>query len=355
MKVKSLKKRNSLIIGFKGEKPIKERNWDRLVYITLLIILSGIGMHYLAGYLLYASGKGQVLMGTLDTKVPGNIRIMYYYKSEGDEVNENDTLFSYITENSVSSNVTDSSGLYAPVNPEWLEKQLFSWKERVELNESEIEELRHQLKSKKIDYNEALVQVKLNILSFDNLYKLKEKVEVVQNRIAVLSQENKVILRQAESSIEKLKNCALKEKAYFTAAIQQNLSVNNNVHFYQSPVKGIISNILKRASELSFQESILLVQREDELFVRAYFDSKFVNSIKENDTVNIIFPDEARGKGIVRRLHVPVLPQGHEMHNGTELEESVYGVDIYPLNVQEGKAWKIYNSLNVKVFKSKFK
>lgn len=356
MKVKSLNKKNAFIIGLKDEKMKKKKNWDRIIYVILLVVLSGVGLYFLMNYLCYVSGKGQVVMEMIDIRVPRNIRIMQYYKSEGEKVKANDTLFSYVDEENGFSNSSDSSRSFVHLNPEWVERELFLLKEKIGVNETEIKELRQQLKNKKNDYKEALAEVKLNVLPYDNLYKLKENVETIKSRIAILEQENSISLKMAEPLTMKLKNNEWKENVYFDNAMQTaSLNGEKNLQFYYAPVDGYINSILKKASELSIQESILLLQREDKLFIRAYFDSKYIKSIKENDTVHIVFPDDEKAFGIVKRLHAPVIPESRTLQSKMEQEECVYGLDIYPLNNEEGNNWKIYNSLDVKVFKSKFK
>lgn len=356
MKVKSLNKKNALITGFRDEKPKKKKNWDRLIYIIILIVLCSIGGYFLVDYLCYVSGKGQVVMETIDIRVPRNVRIMHFYKSEGDKVKANDTLFSYVNEENGFA-ITDSSKSDAHLNPEWVEKELFSLREKIKLNEVDINELRQQLKIKQHDYREAQAQVKLNVLPYDNLYRLKENMEDIKSRITTLEQGNHTNLQMAEALAMKLKDNVVKENAYYDDALQY-LSMNDerNMQFYYAPADGYINSILKKASELSIQESILLLQREDKLFVRAYFDSKYIRSIKENDTVNIVFPDDVKSLGIVKRLYAPVLPDPLTLQGKMEdLEESVYGVDIYPVNRGETSNWKVYTNLNVNVFKSKFR
>lgn len=358
MKISNFRRKKSFIIGLKDEKVKKKRNWDQIFYFSVLLILLGIGSYFLMDYICYVSGRGQMVMENISVRIPYDVRILKFYKKEGDAIKAGDSLFSYEDNQSNLLALTDSFHTYAHSNPEWLERELFSLHEKQTWNNAAIQELKKQLTLTGNECREALIQVKLNVLPYSNYQKVKGDLESLKSRIKILEEENETSSAMSEALMKKLKGInsgvLLKEHTYFegdSSGAQQGTG-----RIFYAPADGFLGRILKKPSELSLkEEDILLLQRNDKLFVRAYFDQKYIREIKLNDTIRITFPDDTKSTGIVKQLHTGAYPAPDEFQQKPETDEFTFGVDIFPLDTTALSDWRPYNGLSVNIFKSKFK
>src|SRR3569832_29445 len=186
MKITNFKKKKSFIIGLKDEKAKKKKNWDQIFYFSVLLILLGIGGYFVVDYICYISGRGQLVMENISVRIPYDIRILQFYKKEGDAIKTGDSLFSYEDNQSNLLTPSDSFNTYAHSNPEWLEKELFSLHEKQTWNTATIQELKKQQVLTENECKESLIQVKLNVLPYSFYQKIKSDLDALKKRIKIL-------------------------------------------------------------------------------------------------------------------------------------------------------------------------
>src|SRR5438046_2561336 len=88
--------RNKSLIRIVNEKHARKgKNWDRFIYIFLLIVFVLLVIYYTFNKLLYIHANGHVIIESTRVRLTDDARIIDFYVAEGDSVRLNDTLFSY--------------------------------------------------------------------------------------------------------------------------------------------------------------------------------------------------------------------------------------------------------------------
>ena len=95
----SFKRKESVIRGLEIQQEARAhrpRNWDRIIYFSILGILLFFLARYLVNTYLYIEADGQVLFDSVDIRNTDDCRVVEFFKIEGDSVEIGDSLFSFI-------------------------------------------------------------------------------------------------------------------------------------------------------------------------------------------------------------------------------------------------------------------
>ena len=97
MKSEYFKKRSqtSQLRGNREKQKPKQTNWDRIVYLSLLIIVLGSLFYYIFTNSFYVSGEGMVVTELSDIRAPIDIEIEEFFVSQNSVVEKGEPLFSY--------------------------------------------------------------------------------------------------------------------------------------------------------------------------------------------------------------------------------------------------------------------
>ncbi len=91
----------------KAETPF---NWDRFIYLSILVIFFLFLVRYAYKSMFYIEGNGQVLFEKVDIRHTDDIRILEFYKEEGDDVTIGDTLFTYFLDDDLFGGIGNGGG-----------------------------------------------------------------------------------------------------------------------------------------------------------------------------------------------------------------------------------------------------
>src|SRR5690625_856387 len=89
----------SQIRGTREKSAPKKTNWDRIVYLTFLIVVLIFVGYYLTQRIFYISGDGRVVIEKVVIRSPGDIRVDRLFAATGHPVSRGDTLFSFSFQN----------------------------------------------------------------------------------------------------------------------------------------------------------------------------------------------------------------------------------------------------------------
>lgn len=73
----------------------KQINWDRIVYLVILLIIIGVVCYWAFGHFMMVKGYGYVSMPSLQIRAQKDMQITRFWVRPGDTVQINDLLYNY--------------------------------------------------------------------------------------------------------------------------------------------------------------------------------------------------------------------------------------------------------------------
>jgi hypothetical protein len=363
----------------KSRKTKSVFNWDRLVYLSLMVLLILFLIKYTYHTIFYIEGNGQVLFEKVDIRHTDDIRILEFNKKEGDDVGIGDTLFTYFLDDGLfngsgggSNSVSVSS---AGKSNSWIDKEIYVLKKNVDLNRVRITDYNALLTALNGDLGRVQNEVILDAVSYTNLENLEYRIEKLENDINLSSAQNRIYGKQLDylyklqkdeenSKNQKIEieqnssNSIVGSKNIFGSKRSDVLGGINNqqgFNYFTCPIVGSITNIQKQAFEVALKtEVILSLHQPKNVHIRGYFDQKDLGDIHEGDVVNIEFPDGTTSEGRVDRFEFSTRILPEEFQKKFEPTTRTLAVDILPLNHKDLEIWKKYFKLSVKISKRTF-
>ncbi len=353
-------------------------NWDRFIYLSILIVFLLFLMKYAYKSIFYIEGNGQVLFEKVDIRHTDDIRILEFFHKEGDDVTIGDTLFTYFLDDDLFGGIGNGGGSNAVSistagkNNSWIDKEIYVMKKNISLNNLKIKDYKDILASYKSDLTRVQNEVILDAVSHTNLENLEYRIERTENDINLFQSQNSIYRKQLDYlyQLKEEEEKARKQKI----DIQQNTggnfsgvgSVNGKdllagindkqgFNFFTCPIEGNITRIMKQPFEVALKtETIMALHQPKNVHIRGYFNQEDLDDIHEGDIVNIEFPDGTLSKGRVERFEFStrILPQ--EFQKKFEPTTRTLAVDILPLNEKDLDLWKKYFKLSVKISKRTF-
>lgn len=361
----------------KSRKTKSPFNWDRVIYLTLLVLLFLFLIRFTYRSVFYIDGNGQVLFEKVDIRHTDDIRILEFYKNEGDDVKVGDTLFTYFLDddlfNGGGSNAVSIST--AGKSNSWIDKEIYVLKKNVDLNKVRISDYELMLESSMNDLVRVQNEVILDAISHTNLENLEYRIEKLENDINLLGAQNRIYrkqlgylykLKEDEESAKKQKieidqntaNGTLSSSDVFgmtSSDLLAGINDQQGFNYFTCPIEGNITRILKQAFEVALKtENIMSLHQPEHVHIRGYFDQGDLGEIHEGDVVDIEFPDGTMSEGRVDRFEFSTRILPEEFQKKFEPTTRTLAVDILPLNDSDLEIWKKYFKLSVKISKRTF-
>ncbi len=359
----------------KAETPF---NWDRFIYLSILVIFFLFLVRYAYKSMFYIEGNGQVLFEKVDIRHTDDIRILEFYKEEGDDVTIGDTLFTYFLDDDLFGGIGNGGGSNAVSistagkNNSWIDKEIYVMKKNISLNNVKIRDYRDILASFKSDLTRVQNEVILDAVSHTNLENLEYRIERTENDINLFQSQNSIYRKQLDYlyQLKEEEEKAKKQKIDIEQNTGGNFSGVGNVNekdllagindkqgfnYFTCPIEGNITRIMKQPFEVALKtETIMALHQPKNVHIRGYFSQEDLGDIHEGDIVNIEFPDGTLSKGRVERFEFStrILPQ--EFQKKFEPTTRTLAVDILPLDEKDLDLWKKYFKLSVKISKRTF-
>lgn len=281
-------------IKVKREKPRKKQvNWDRTVYLLVLILALTMITRYFLTRTYFVSGEGQVISEVVDIRSPDDVDIRMIRVRPGDFVEPGDTLFSF---------------------------SFIDWQERqaeIDRVNQRIADLRFEL----ADANEKSFLKREEIRSLENriLYLSREKEafqERVRLNISTVFELNAINrdLFDAESNLELaisearvLKNLIERMEERLDLFLENYYKIAQNVEtrFFTSQLGGRIDNVYKKGNSQAFrsEEILTLIPDHSEVFVLSVFNRKDTRYLTSGSIMNIEFDNGDRSHGVITQTY----------------------------------------------------
>jgi hypothetical protein len=364
MKSLNFQRNKSLIRVVNERKVTIKRNWDRIVYLGLLVAFILFMCYYFISKLLFVHGYGHIIIDKTTVRLTDDARIISFYKAEGDSISINDTLFSYALDRDDEFNSNNLSiDASSQDKDDWWKKEEYALKKKIALNSIDISVNSELIKTYSKEIKRVTNEVILDILP-------KTRLDVVQNEINKLEAENKKLNIENVQLNNLIKSTGprLNGKSYnlnLQRAGQNPFSGLQSLAFseeflsepkyFKSPVNGISTQIFSHNFETVLKdEKIMEIHHNQTAFVKAYFALEDVKQFKINDEVTISFPDGTNSKGILKRLYNATYTLPEEFQKKYESTTRVIAADVYPIDSTEIKKWEMFYKISVDISKSKF-
>lgn len=365
--------RNKSLIRIINEKKVRvKRNWDRMLYITLLCSFVLFLIYYAGKKLLYVHANGQVVIESSRIRLTNDARLIDFYVQEGDSVKENDTLFSY----AVNAGEEHGEGLTYGINGEssgeskdlWHLKETYNLKKSIAINKTRILKNEQLIKTYNQDIKRLSNEVILDVLP-------KNRLELLQNDIIKLSMENEQLKEENKTFLELINTIEpLPAKSTYKSRVKYNVKNHrpasepitvsstqkltftdellSDEKYFRSPMEGVITRIYIHALETALKsEEILSIHRGHPAYIKTFFDQKDLKHFKIGDVFELKFPDGTVSQGILKRFYIATYQIPEEFQQKYEPTNRTIAGDIFPLTEEDLMKWKIFNKMSVNVTK----
>lgn len=374
MKSLNFKRKDDSQLRYFEEPKLKKRktpfNWDRAIYIFLLLMVVFFVIKYLVTTFFYVEGNGQVLFEKVDIRHTDDIRILEFKKEEGDDVAKGDTLFTYFLDDDLfSGGGSNSISIAGGRNSNsWIEKEIYILKKNIELNKVRISDYDLLLSSLKSSLVRVQNEVILDAVSHTTLENLDYKIEKLNGDINLLTSQNSIYRKQLGKlyALRKIEEDSKKDDINVTQNSQQfnggrendllaGINDKQGFNYFTCPIEGNITKIDKQAFEVALKtENILALHQPENVHIRGYFDQADLSDLHVGDIVDIEFPDGTESIGRIDRFEFSTRILPAEFQKKFEPTTRTLAIDVLPLVEEDLEIWKKYFKLSVKISKRTF-
>lgn len=335
----SFKQGNATIRHLKEpSKPKKKLNTDRVLFIFLLVIIGLYGSFKLYKGLAVIEIDGMVTMDKLEVHFTDDIRLNELSIDEGVSIQKGDTLFTYTNQYFENDGAT-----YANIiaNRERVNREIFGLTRQLNEKRTERSILEERLKTQRFELEKVRELITLAALtrqSFDDQQRVIGKTE---DDLELVKEAIRYLIRHIDQ-LTKL------EADYSSSAWSG--GGNSQRKFYVAPTDGLIGRINVKEKEVCYKgDEVMTIHQPKDLRIQAYFSQKESDKVQIGRIVNIVFPDGAKQKGIIKKYYVSTYELPQEFQKKYEPTERSILVDISPLYEDDLEDWKQFYKMSVKV------
>lgn len=378
MKSVNFQRNKSLIRVVNESNPTIKRNWDRIMYLVLLVLFVLFMIYYFSTKLFYIHAFGHVIIDNTRIRLTDDARIFKFYVNEGDSVSTNDTLFSYALDLDYDTNgdggFLNGSTSTTRTGDDWWAKEQFALKKKIALNDIDCSENKTLISNYQKEIKRLSNEVILDILP-------KNRLEFVQNEILRLNTETQKLLRETEEFKKLLKsanpipikNRSTKTVAYINSHASMGVNSKFNTvgetaesldfseelltqpKYFKSPMTGIATRIFIHDYETALKsEDIMSLHVAEPAFIKAYFEQEDLKHFKIGDVFTIEFPDGTISEGVLKRFYIATYTLPEEFQKKYEPTTRSIAGDIYPVKPEEIKKWRTFFKMSVDLKKFKY-
>lgn len=337
----------------------KAINWDRITYFIILTILLFFIGRFAFLKLYYVKADGQVLFKSIDIQNLDDCRVVKFYVEEGDLVCQGDTLFTYINDDDDIN--LNAGGFNLNIDNEssrgtsWILKEIATIEKNIELNKNEINELVRRQNALEKELKKTQQQVILDALPKSAYLALENNITELNDKIKLIKGENTILFRALEKWRTQLLEDENNEINVNSLGNNSYKTDNNLYKVFYAPMDGTVTRIFKQNDEVAIKsEVIMYIHKNENLFIKAFFEQEDLEELKEDDIVEIEFPDKSVSFGTINRFYFATYRLPEEFQKKYEPTTRSLSVDIIPLNKEELKKWKQYYKMSVVVRKKRY-
>lgn len=366
MKNINFRRNESVLKGLEIRSEEKKKgkiNWDRIIYISLLVIVLFFVARYSIKTLFFIEGSGQVQLKNISIQNMDDCRVIKIYVKEGQKVKIGDSLFTYLlndeAKNGEGSGFGAGSGEFNAQSKKqgdvsWSEREVFKVKEEIKINNLLIAEkikLRNRYTN---ELQRIRNEVMLDVLPRSELDNQLARISQLNFDIQTLKGKTSM-LAASLNQLDGMKRDLSSTSNTTYSGTGYGSGINSNQKVFYSPIEGTVTTITKNEYEVALQsEEIMSVLKPENISIRGFFRQEDLASLKIGDRVNLTFPDGTKGTGIIKRFYYATYKLPDEFQKKHEPTTRSLTVDIYPESKEDLKFWRTYWKMAVKLSKSKY-
>jgi multidrug resistance efflux pump len=371
--------RNKALFRVTNEQEIKKhRNWDRLVYIALLIALIVFLAYWLLNKAFVVHAYGHVIIESSRIRLTDDARLEEVYVQEGDSVLVGDTLFTYSLDLDHDINGTGGSGASMSIGgftgrtnaDNWWLKEIYNIKKTVAINNVKITENNDLIKNFQGELKRLTNEVILDVMPKQRLDYLQTEIVKLKADNQKINQENNELhnLMRTLKPFENSDKPPVIKDLKLTSSAKGNFGRNNMAtnllfsgellsesHYFTAPMDGIVTRIYINSTETALKsEDIMALHKDRPAYIKAYFEQEDLANFKIDDVFKVRFPDGTVSYGTLKRFYIATYVLPEEFQKKYEPTTRVVAADIYPLNEEDLRQWKAFYKMGVDISKFKY-
>jgi hypothetical protein len=357
MKQFKFQNKGSVIRGIKEDKPKKRTNWDRVVYLAILILMLVSLIFYVVQRNIYVSSLGEVITERFDVMNAENIEILQFNVKQYDTVQKGDTLFKYRADfNDDNNGGGISLALTAGTTdktPDWVMREKALTLKNIQLKKIELTDLEARIVKVEREIENLKVEVNLDVYSPAVLK--QQRLLLADYKVEV--QKTKSELSSLYQYLKQLNDMEFAGKQVNVAgtSIGTGNGDDQREKYYISPVSGIVTEILKPEHGIVYQKQVTMyISNLDKIMIKGYIEQNNIDYYKPGDIVQLRFMDGTKSKGLIKDFYINTQEVPEEFRQIRGLNQRNVVAEIVPVNDQEKAKWKQYYQFTVKVIKFKF-
>lgn len=364
--------RNKSLIRVVNEQKVKkkkQRNWDRILYIGLLLTFILFMFYYFFFKFVYVHAYGHVIIENTHVRLTDDARVIEFYVNEGDSIQKNDTLFSYALDRDDDINGQSSlsiGSITSAGKDEWWVKELFALKKKIVLNNIDVSENANLIANYITEIKRLSNEVILDVMP-------KSRLDFVQNEIFRLNNENQKLQKENNelNGLIKTLGPTTNKNRYSASNVRiknggsgglsdlSKLAFSEELlsepKYFKSPISGVSTRIFIHNYETALKsEEIMSIHQAHPAFIKAYFDQEDLKYFKVGDEFEIKFPDGTTSIGILKRFYIATYTLPEEFQKKYEPTTRSIAADIYPADSLEVMKWHAFYKMSVDISKLKF-
>ena len=334
----------------KGRTPF---NWDRLIYIVILIVVLFFFLRYVWHKTFYIEANGQVHFENVNIMNTQVSRILKFHIEEGDIVHKGDSLFTYFRDDAAFENYSRGGSATVNISGDqstgWIDREIYSLTKQIATSEIRLKEQTAMLELYTAQLEKTRNEVILEIVSRNKLDELESKIEGLR-----FDQEKTLNeIKMNREFLAKMQQMKSQELSISMSADGKGVGSPDGKIVFYSPLSGSVTRINFQPFEVAqISEVILTIHKPENIFVKGYFEQEDLEELHEGDIVHVQFPDGTNTRGIIKRFYFATLKLPEELQKKYESTTRSLIADIYPLDSTELNKWKVYYKMDVRIFKS---
>jgi len=306
--------RNPTAIRVRQEKTRKARPVTKWVYFTLLLLIIGYALYRLVLWQFLLTTTGQVFFQKTDVQVLREGRLTEIHVYEGKDVKENDELFTVV--------YPEEAGLlYRDVS--WVVRERWQLEQKVNAKALELRLLEQRLMDSRRRLGEDDEDILLEIKNPDLIRKLRREIADHEQGLHMLREELDQ-LRKQKNKLEKMPDRVA-------------LPRRETRKVFRAPSEGTVTRIFKATSEVVMpSETVLKLHHSNAITIRAFYDQKDSDYVKEGENVTIKLPNsKIKLQGFIKRRYLSTFPLPVELQPRFEPTRRKIVVDIELVNFKK--------------------
>jgi multidrug resistance efflux pump len=323
---------------------VRQVNWDKLIYMTLLLLALGFLAYFIFTRTVYVTGEGKVIAEVKDVRAPNDIEIIEHYASNRDTVARGDTLFSYsfIDWQKNAEEIERASDRI-----EQIELEAESVNDQIYLNEQRINEIQSRIQFFKEEKKEFERRVQLDFSTVFELNAVKRDLFNARWQLDQANSELTVLNNNRQRLLNRID--------HIQSELQERIA-GGHVQHYLAPSGGIVESIHINNYQQAFRSDKILNLRPHtaDIYIFSVFNREDAEHLSNGTLLDITFDNGEKSIGRIRDSYdarEDIL--SHFNQTGSLTTDNIM-VELDPVDEATRTQWIRMNRSGLRVQKSKF-